>query len=137
VSIPRRRPNSISDSESPITALVVTEISGKSATACSKSPGDGFRHDLLHLGHITVLEQSRRFGDRLTVAKNSDASVSRQKGPSRPIVGENERARVVAALAAVDAVVVFDESTPLEVILAVRPDVIADFGILVWPTFGS
>jgi D-beta-D-heptose 7-phosphate kinase/D-beta-D-heptose 1-phosphate adenosyltransferase len=84
--------------------------------------------DLLHIGHITVLEQSRRFGDRLIVAINSDASVSRLKGPSRPIVGEDERARVIAALAAVDAVVVFDEPTPLEVILAVRPDVIAKGG---------
>ena len=84
--------------------------------------------DLLHIGHITVLEQSRRFGDRLIVAINSNASVSRLKGPSRPIVGEDERARVVAALAAVDAVVVFDEPTPLEVILAVRPDVIAKGG---------
>jgi D-beta-D-heptose 7-phosphate kinase/D-beta-D-heptose 1-phosphate adenosyltransferase len=88
--------------------------------------------DLLHIGHITVLEQARRFGDRLIVAINSDASVSSIKGPTRPIVGERERARVLAALAAVDAVVVFDEPTPLELIVAARPDVIVkggDYGV--------
>lgn len=84
--------------------------------------------DLLHVGHITVLEQARRFGDRLIVALNSDASVSCLKGPSRPIVGENERARVLAALGAVDAVVIFGEPTPLEVIVATRPDVIVKGG---------
>ena len=84
--------------------------------------------DLLHIGHITLLEQARRFGDRLIVAINSDASVQCLKGPSRPIVGENERSRVLAALAAVDAVVVFGEPTPLEVIVAVRPDVIVKGG---------
>jgi D-beta-D-heptose 7-phosphate kinase/D-beta-D-heptose 1-phosphate adenosyltransferase len=84
--------------------------------------------DLLHMGHITVLEQARRFGDRLIVAINSDTSVSGLKGPSRPIVGQRERAHVLAALAAVDAVVVFDEVTPLELVLAVRPDVIVKGG---------
>lgn len=88
--------------------------------------------DLLHIGHITVLEQARRFGDRLIVAINSDESVSVLKGPNRPIVGEKERARVLAALAAVDAVVVFDEPTPLELIVATRPDVLVkggDYGV--------
>jgi len=88
--------------------------------------------DLLHIGHITVLEQARRFGDRLIVAINSDASVCGLKGPTRPIVGENERARVLAALAAVDAVVVFGEPTPLELIVAARPHVIVkggDYGV--------
>ena len=84
--------------------------------------------DLLHVGHITVLEQARRTGDKLIVAINSDASVQRLKGPNRPIVGERERARVLAALAAVDAVVVFDEPTPLELIVAARPDVIVKGG---------
>ena len=77
--------------------------------------------DLLHIGHITVLEQARRCGDRLIVAINSDASVSCLKGPSRPIVDESARARVLAALAAVDAVVIFDEPTPLDLIVAVQP----------------
>jgi D-beta-D-heptose 7-phosphate kinase/D-beta-D-heptose 1-phosphate adenosyltransferase len=84
--------------------------------------------DLLHIGHITLLEQARRIGDRLIVAINSDASVGCLKGPNRPIVGQAERARVLAALAAVDAVVVFDEPTPLEVIVVVRPDVIVKGG---------
>jgi D-beta-D-heptose 7-phosphate kinase/D-beta-D-heptose 1-phosphate adenosyltransferase len=84
--------------------------------------------DLLHIGHITLLEQARRCGDRLIVAINSDASVSCLKGPSRPIVRQGDRARVLAALAAVDAVVVFDESTPLELILAAQPDVLVKGG---------
>ena len=84
--------------------------------------------DLLHVGHIAVLEQARRLGDRLIVAINSDASVCALKGPTRPIVGQRERARVLAALAAVDAVVIFDQSTPLELILAVRPDVLVKGG---------
>ncbi len=84
--------------------------------------------DLLHIGHITVLEQARRFGDRLIVAINSDASVSGLKGPTRPIVRETERARVLAALGAVDAVVVFGEATPLDLIVAARPDVIVKGG---------
>jgi D-beta-D-heptose 7-phosphate kinase / D-beta-D-heptose 1-phosphate adenosyltransferase len=84
--------------------------------------------DLLHIGHITLIEQARRFGDRLIVAINTDASVSALKGPTRPIVGESERSRVLAALAAVDAVVTFGEPTPLELILATRPDVIVKGG---------
>lgn len=84
--------------------------------------------DLLHVGHITVLEQARRFGDRLVVAINSDLSVSKLKGPTRPIVGQGERSRVLAALAAVDAVIVFGEPTPLNLILAVRPDVLVKGG---------
>jgi D-beta-D-heptose 7-phosphate kinase/D-beta-D-heptose 1-phosphate adenosyltransferase len=84
--------------------------------------------DLLHVGHIQVLEESRRLGDRLIVAINSDASVSCLKGPSRPVVEENARARVLAALAAVDAVAIFGEATPLELIVATKPDVIVKGG---------
>jgi D-beta-D-heptose 7-phosphate kinase/D-beta-D-heptose 1-phosphate adenosyltransferase len=84
--------------------------------------------DLLHIGHITLLEQARRFGDRLIVAINSDASTRAVKGPNRPIVGERDRARVLAALGTVDAVVVFDETTPLETVLAIHPDVIVKGG---------
>jgi len=84
--------------------------------------------DLLHLGHITLLEDARREGDRLVVAINSDASVRGLKGPTRPIVGERERARILAALAAVDAVVVFGEPTPLRLIEALRPEVIVKGG---------
>ena len=101
--------------------------------ACWKSNGERLVFtngcfDLLHVGHITVLEQARRFGDRMVVAINSDESVRRLKGPSRPIVSETQRARVLAALTGVDAVVVFGEPTPLEVILALRPDVIVKGG---------
>jgi D-beta-D-heptose 7-phosphate kinase/D-beta-D-heptose 1-phosphate adenosyltransferase len=84
--------------------------------------------DLLHIGHITLLEDARREGDRLIVAINSDASVQELKGPTRPIVRERERGRILAALAAVDAVIVFDEPTPLELIVALRPDVIVKGG---------
>jgi D-beta-D-heptose 7-phosphate kinase/D-beta-D-heptose 1-phosphate adenosyltransferase len=84
--------------------------------------------DLLHVGHITLMEDARRQGDRLVVAINSDASVSGLKGPTRPVVREQDRGRVLAALAAVDAVVVFGEPTPIELILALRPDVIVKGG---------
>jgi D-beta-D-heptose 7-phosphate kinase/D-beta-D-heptose 1-phosphate adenosyltransferase len=84
--------------------------------------------DLLHVGHISLIEQARRCGDRLIVAINSDASVCSLKGPTRPIVNQDARARVLAALAAVDAVVVFDEPTPLALILAVQPDVLVKGG---------
>ncbi len=84
--------------------------------------------DLLHVGHITLLEDAHRMGDHLVVAINSDASVQRLKGPQRPIVGETERARVLAALASTDAIVIFDEDTPLETIRAVQPDVLVKGG---------
>jgi D-beta-D-heptose 7-phosphate kinase / D-beta-D-heptose 1-phosphate adenosyltransferase len=84
--------------------------------------------DLLHVGHITLLEQARRMGDRLIVAVNSDHSVRRLKGRRRPVVREQDRARVLAALSAVDAVVVFDEATPLRLIEALRPDVLVKGG---------
>ncbi len=84
--------------------------------------------DLLHVGHITLLEDCRRFGTKLVLGLNADASVCRLKGPTRPIVGERERARVMAALAAVDAVVLFEEDTPLELIRSLKPDVLVKGG---------
>ncbi len=84
--------------------------------------------DLLHVGHITLLEKARRMGDRLIVALNSDRSVRGLKGPGRPLVREQERAKILGAMAAVDAVVVFDEDTPLRVIEALRPDVLVKGG---------
>jgi len=84
--------------------------------------------DILHVGHITLLEDCRRFGSKLVLGLNSDDSICRLKGPSRPIVGERERSRVMAALAAVDAVVLFAEDTPLELIKQVKPDVIVKGG---------
>ena len=84
--------------------------------------------DLLHVGHITLLEDCRRFGSKLVLGLNADASVCRLKGPTRPIVSERERARVMAALAAVDAVVLFEEDTPLNLIRALKPDVLVKGG---------
>jgi D-beta-D-heptose 7-phosphate kinase/D-beta-D-heptose 1-phosphate adenosyltransferase len=84
--------------------------------------------DLLHVGHITLLEDCRRFGSKLVLGLNTDASVCRLKGPTRPIVAERERARVMAALAAVDAVVLFEEDTPLELIRALKPNVLVKGG---------
>ena len=84
--------------------------------------------DILHIGHICLLEQARRKGDRLIVGLNSDQSVRRLKGPLRPIVLERERARVLAALSSVDAVVTFEEDTPLRLIEAIRPDVLIKGG---------
>lgn len=84
--------------------------------------------DILHVGHIRLLEEARRKGDRLIVGLNNDISVRRLKGISRPVVGEDERARVLAALSAVDAVIVFEEDTPLRLIQAIRPDVLVKGG---------
>jgi D-beta-D-heptose 7-phosphate kinase/D-beta-D-heptose 1-phosphate adenosyltransferase len=84
--------------------------------------------DLLHVGHITLLEDCRRFGTKLVLGLNADASVCRLKGPTRPIVGERERARVMAALASVDAVVLFEEDTPLDLIRTLKPNVLVKGG---------
>ena len=80
--------------------------------------------DILHPGHIRYLEEARALGDALIVGLNSDASVRRNKGPDRPINTERERAEILSALEAVDAVVVFDEETPAEIIRAIQPDVL-------------
>jgi D-glycero-beta-D-manno-heptose 1-phosphate adenylyltransferase len=80
--------------------------------------------DLLHPGHVRYLQSARALGDALIVGLNADASVRRNKGPSRPINSEQERAELVAALACVDAVVVFDEDTPAAIIRSLQPDVL-------------
>src|SRR5262245_15262518 len=80
--------------------------------------------DLLHPGHLALLEAARAEGDLLVVGLNSDASVRRLKGAGRPVVPEGERAETLLALEAVDHVVVYDEPTPLETIAALRPDVL-------------
>lgn len=88
--------------------------------------------DLLHPGHIRYLRDARALGDLLIVGVNSDRSVKAlNKAPDRPISPENERAEVLAALASVDAVAIFDEETPLEIITAIQPDILvkgADWG---------
>jgi D-glycero-beta-D-manno-heptose 1-phosphate adenylyltransferase len=80
--------------------------------------------DLLHPGHVRYLEHARRLGDVLIVGVNADQSVRRNKGPGRPITPEYERAEVLAALACVDAVVIFEEETPAEIVRLVQPDVL-------------
>jgi rfaE bifunctional protein nucleotidyltransferase chain/domain len=81
-------------------------------------------YDLLHPGHVRLLETARGLGDILILALNSDASVRRLKGPGRPLMPEHDRVAVAAALEAVDAVTVFDEDTPRELIAAILPDVL-------------
>jgi rfaE bifunctional protein nucleotidyltransferase chain/domain len=81
-------------------------------------------YDLLHPGHIRLLERCRSMGDVLILALNSDAGVRRMKGPSRPLLDESERAEVALALQAVDAVTLFDEETPRELIAEILPDVL-------------
>lgn len=81
--------------------------------------------DILHAGHVTYLAQARRFADRLVVGLNSDASVQRLKGPTRPINPQEQRAQVLAGLESVDLVVLFEEDTPLELITDLRPDILA------------
>lgn len=80
--------------------------------------------DILHPGHLRYLQQARALGDLLIIGLNSDASVRRNKGPERPINPEAERAEVLEALECVDAVVVFDEETPAEIIKAIQPDIL-------------
>ncbi len=84
--------------------------------------------DLLHLGHVSYLEEAANEADCLVVGLNSDASVSRLKGPNRPLQNEEARMHIMASLACVDAVCVFEEDTPLELIKAVHPDVLVKGG---------
>jgi len=84
--------------------------------------------DLLHAGHVAYLETARALGDCLVVAVNDDASVRRLKGPDRPVVGVQDRVRVLESLRCVDAVEVFGESTPSAVIERIKPDIFAKGG---------
>ena len=87
--------------------------------------------DLLHVGHVRYLRQARGLGDLLVVALNSDESVKKLKGPSRPIQPEQDRTEIMAALECVDFVTLFSEETPLELIKLLLPDVLAKGGD--WP----
>ncbi len=87
--------------------------------------------DLLHPGHVCILQEARELGDALIVGLNSDASVCQLKGEGRPVLPERERAEILAALECVDAVVIFDEVTPREVIARLLPDVLVKGGD--WP----
>lgn len=84
--------------------------------------------DLLHVGHVRYLNQAKSRGDVLVVGVNTDASVRRLKGPTRPIQNENDRAEILANLNSVDFAILFDEDTPLELIKLVKPDVLVKGG---------
>ena len=84
--------------------------------------------DILHVGHIKLLHAAAAYGDRLIIGLNSDSSVKRLKGESRPVVPENERAALLASIRGVDLVVLFDEETPLELIRRLVPDVLVKGG---------
>jgi D-beta-D-heptose 7-phosphate kinase/D-beta-D-heptose 1-phosphate adenosyltransferase len=85
-------------------------------------------YDLLHAGHVTLLEKSKRLGDILVVGINSDASVKRLKGPKRPLATQRDRAQVLGALAVVDYVTFFGEDTPYELIKKLKPDILVKGG---------
>lgn len=84
--------------------------------------------DLLHIGHVTYLEEAKKLGDVLIVGINTDASVRVLKGPTRPIQNENDRSAILAALKAVDHTVLFSEDTPLNLIKKIKPDVLVKGG---------
>lgn len=84
--------------------------------------------DLLHIGHVRYLEQAKSLGDILVVGINSDSSVKRLKGPTRPIQNENDRAEILASLKAVDHTIIFDEDTPLRLIQNVNPNLLVKGG---------
>lgn len=84
--------------------------------------------DILHLGHVEYLEAASQLGDVLVVGLNSDASVRQLKGPTRPVLPQEARARILAALEFVEAVIIFDEETPEKLIEALRPDVLVKGG---------
>ena len=80
--------------------------------------------DILHLGHVEYLEKSKALGDKLVVGLNSDTSVQINKGPLRPINNQDARAKVLAALASIDLLIVFDQPTPLNLIKTIQPDIL-------------
>lgn len=84
--------------------------------------------DLLHVGHVRYLQEAKKLGDVLVVGVNSDASVKRLKGPTRPVQIEGDRAEILAALGAVDYTVIFTEDTPAKLIEAVKPDILVKGG---------
>lgn len=84
--------------------------------------------DLLHVGHVRYLQEARKLGDFLVIGVNSDESVRRLKGPTRPIQNESDRAEILAAIGCVDATVIFEEDTPARLIEQIRPDILVKGG---------
>ena len=116
-------------SASPFTASAVIEQITRWRAAGEKIVFTNGVFDILHRGHVTYLEAAKAMGDRLIVGLNADASVKRlNKGPERPIHDQEARAIVLAALRCVDAVVIFNEDTPLQLIEALEPDVLVKGG---------
>jgi D-beta-D-heptose 7-phosphate kinase / D-beta-D-heptose 1-phosphate adenosyltransferase len=99
------------------------EVADRVRRAGGRVVATGGCFDLLHRGHISLLNQARALGDALVVCLNSDASVRRAKGAGRPLVPQEDRARVLNALAAVDGVAIFDEKTPAPLLARLRPDI--------------
>ena len=121
-------------STAPASLLTAADAAGFAAAVRARGGRVVFTNgvfDLLHPGHVGYLRDARALGDALVVALNSDRSVRANKGPTRPVNPEGERAEVLLALASVDAVVIFDEDTPHAIISLVQPDVLvkgADWG---------
>src|SRR4029453_16511508 len=99
------------------------EVAARVRRAGGRLVATGGCFDLLHRGHISLLNQARALGDALIVCLNSDASVRRAKGPGRPVVPHEDRARVLNALAAVDGVAIFEEKTPAALLAQLQPDI--------------
>jgi rfaE bifunctional protein nucleotidyltransferase chain/domain len=113
--------------------MVLDRVAFAERAACLRAEGKHIVFtngvfDILHVGHVRYLQESRNLGDVLLVGMNSDASVKRLKGPKRPINSENDRAEVLDALACVDSVCIFDENNPEELIRLVRPAIHAKGG---------
>lgn len=135
VDLARRRDRGGDDDAGPDPFDVAASVRAAGGTVVAT----GGCFDLLHAGHVHLLESARRLGDCLIVCLNSDASVRRLKGPDRPVVPERDRAAVLLALASVDAVAVFDEDTPETLLERLRPDVFAkgaDYGTTELPEAG-
>jgi rfaE bifunctional protein nucleotidyltransferase chain/domain len=98
---------------------VIAEVRARGGTVVAT----GGCFDLLHIGHLATLQAARKLGDCLIVCLNSDASVAALKGPDRPLTAQDDRARLLGALDCVDAVVIFEETTPEAVLTWLRPDV--------------
>ena len=109
-------------------ADVLTTLIGEARTKGKKVVFTNGCFDLLHAGHVKYLQAARRLGDILVLGLNSDASVRRLKGEKRPLIAEEERAHILAALDCIDYVCLFDEDTPLQLISAIRPDVLVKGG---------
>jgi D-beta-D-heptose 7-phosphate kinase/D-beta-D-heptose 1-phosphate adenosyltransferase len=118
-----------SDSDSKIKNLdVLTAIIAAEKARGKKVVFTNGCFDLLHAGHVKYLQKARGLGDLLVLGLNSDASVRRLKGEKRPLIGEDERAHILAALDCIDYVVLFDQDTPLELITALKPLILAKGG---------